>query len=370
MTGIILPDTTAHPPAPDGATPGGQRAARVILGIALILLGLFVLQNFVRALAWAAILAVATWPLYDRVKRHVRTGKHDILLPLLFTVVTTMVVLVPLVLLAVQAGAEARNVADWVRGAREHGVPLPDALSHLPVFQAQVTGWWNQNLAQPEGAQSVLGRLDQELMNVGRTYGGRVVHSAVDFGFTMLALFFLYRDGRPLGQKLLAAANSLFGPHGGRVGRQMVASIHGTVDGLVLVGLGVGVLLGIGYAIAGVPHPLLLGAATAVAAMVPLASWVVLAIAALLALAAGKTVAAGVLAVFGVVVIFCADHFVRPGLIGNATRLPFLWVLLGILGGVETLGLIGLFAGPAIMSALILLWREWVGDATTPPSQA
>ena len=50
-------------------------------------------------------------------------------------------------------------------------------------------------------------------------------------------------------------------------------------------------------------------------------------------------------------------------LIGGATKLPFLWVLLGILGGVETFGLLGLFLGPAIMAALILLWRDWTGDA-------
>jgi predicted PurR-regulated permease PerM len=60
-------------------------------------------------------------------------------------------------------------------------------------------------------------------------------------------------------------------------------------------------------------------------------------------------------------VTFGADHFVRPVLIGGATKLPFLWVLLGILGGVEVWGLLGLFLGPAIMAALMMLWREWAG---------
>jgi len=61
------------------------------------------------------------------------------------------------------------------------------------------------------------------------------------------------------------------------------------------------------------------------------------------------------------VVVFVADHFIRPVLIGGAIRLPFLWVLLGILGGLETFGILGLFLGPAIMAALISLWREWTG---------
>ena len=68
----------------------------------------------------------------------------------------------------------------------------------------------------------------------------------------------------------------------------------------------------------------------------------------------------------GFVTTFIADHFIRPVLIGGATRLPFLWVLLGILGGVETWGLVGLFMGPAIMAALVLLWREWIGAQRGP----
>ena len=53
-------------------------------------------------------------------------------------------------------------------------------------------------------------------------------------------------------------------------------------------------------------------------------------------------------------------------LIGGATRLPFVWVLLGILGGVTAFGLLGLFLGPAVLAALILLWREWVGSEQGP----
>jgi predicted PurR-regulated permease PerM len=93
--------------------------------------------------------------------------------------------------------------------------------------------------------------------------------------------------------------------------------------------------------------------------MIPFGAPVVFGAAALLLLAQGKMLAAAILFVFGMAVGFIADHAIRPALIGGATRLPFLWVLLGILGGVETFGLLGLFLGPAIMAALSLLWREW-----------
>jgi predicted PurR-regulated permease PerM len=257
-------------------------------------------------------------------------------------------------------------IADWVRDVRENGAPAPDWLQHLPILREQALNWWNANIGTPEGARALLGRLDRDdALRMGRELGTALAHRAVLFGFTLVTLFFLFRDGPRLAEKLLFATRRLFGPGGEPVARQMIASIHGTVDGLVLVGLGVGAILGVGYAIAGAPHPALLGVATAIAAVIPMGAPIVLFLAAGLVAAAGNTVAAAVLLGVGMAVIFIADHAIRPALIGGATRLPFLWVLLGILGGVETFGLLGLFLGPAVMAALILLWREWTQDATT-----
>jgi predicted PurR-regulated permease PerM len=123
------------------------------------------------------------------------------------------------------------------------------------------------------------------------------------------------------------------------------------------------------YLLLGVPHPLLLGAVTAVAAMIPFGAAVLFGIAALLLLAQGAVGGAIAVVVAGLLVVAIADHFIRPVLIGSATRLPFLWVLIGILGGVETLGLLGLFVGPATMAILIMLWREFI-DGPLPPSPA
>jgi predicted PurR-regulated permease PerM len=127
------------------------------------------------------------------------------------------------------------------------------------------------------------------------------------------------------------------------------------------------VLLGIAYYLAGVPHPTLLGAVTGIAATVPFAAVAVLAAIGLVMLAAGSVSAAIAVVAFGYLVIFVADHFVRPVLIGGATRLPFLWVLLGILGGVETWGLLGLFLGPALMAAVMLIWRDWTNPDGAAP---
>ena len=93
--------------------------------------------------------------------------------------------------------------------------------------------------------------------------------------------------------------------------------------------------------------------------MIPFAAPVVYSLAGLYLLAVGNTVGGIVILVFGSVLLFVADHFVRPFLIGGAARVPFLLVLLGILGGLQTMGFLGLFLGPAVMAALVALWREW-----------
>lgn len=341
-----------------------QGSARIALSLALTALGVWILHAFLPALVWALILGIALWPLYARAERRFPPGRHNLLLPALFTGVVALVFLVPFVVLAVQAGREAHDVLDFVRQAEKTGIPVPDVLSRLPFGAAQVSAWWGENLSHPSAGSEILHRLDNSsLIDLSRNVGRQVVRRAVLFGFCLVALFFLFRDGHLLAAQALAACDRMFGPRGERVGRQMVASVHGTVDGLVLVGLGEGFLLGVVYYFAGVPHPVLLGALTAVAAMIPFGAPVIFGIAALLLLAAGAVVPAVVVVAAGVVVTFVADHFVRPVLIGGTTKLPFLWVLLGILGGVETFGLLGLFLGPAVMAALVLLWRDFTQGA-------
>ena len=346
-----------------------QSVARIVLAVALVALGGYILQGFLRSLLWAGVLAIAVQPLYARARRRFPPRGHDVVLPLLFTIGATLLFVVPLALILVQFGREAAVAAHWLETVRNEGVAAPAWLGRLPILRDQAAAWWQANLADPAGAEALLGRVPRgNALQFGRSFGLAVLHRAVQFGFTVVTLFFLFRDGPWLADKMLLACRRLFGPEGEPVARQMVASIHGTVDGLVLVGLGEGIALGIGYVIAGAPHPALLGAATAVAAVIPMGAPIVLALASALVLAAGNTIAAVILLAVGLAAIFVADHTIRPVLIGGATRLPFLWVLLGILGGVETFGLLGLFLGPAVMAALILLWREWTKDARSAPS--
>ena len=65
---------------------------------------------------------------------------------------------------------------------------------------------------------------------------------------------------------------------------------------------------------------------------------------------------------WGLLAISWIDNIVRPLVISNATSIPFLLVLFGVLGGVVAFGLVGLFVGPVILAVLMAVWREWMAE--------
>ena len=355
----MAPPDDALPPLPSA------RVTRLLFGGALAALGLWILWDFVPALVWAIVFAVATWPLYRSFLKLVAGGRapgHAA--PLVFTLALGLVFLVPLGLMAIELGREALVVARLLPSIAEQGLPTPDWLGAVPYVGHAAQQWWQANLEDPQGAVALLGRLDRGvLIDWTRTIGTQLVRRSTLLIFMLLTLFFLYRDGARLVREVEALVLRLVGPQGRRVGVLMVLAVRGTVNGLVLVGIAEGVILGVAYLVLGVPHPAVMGGLTAVLAMIPFGAPLIFGLGALILLAQSGVTDAIVLAVVGIAVTFVADHFVRPVLIGGAVKLPFLWVLLGILGGLEEFGLLGLFLGPAVMAALVALWREWAAAA-------
>ena len=336
-----------------------QRIARGVAAAFLIVAGIWMLSRFVGALAWAVLIGLAVWPWYERLRERTSGRAGDIGAPLLCTLVVAAVVFVPLVYGLVEAGHEARVLAHWFAQLRGGGMPMPEWIGRLPLVGAAAADWWTNHVADQVQLEALIGQLDPEAaFGLGRRVGAVVVQRFVTLCFTVVTLFFMLRNGAELAERTLGIARNAFGEAGERYLLHIVAAIRATVNGLVLVGIGEGVLLGIAYAIAGIPHPALLGLVTGVTAMIPFAAPIVFGLASVFVLAAGHSAAAIALFCFGSAVLFVADHFIRPALIGEAVSLPFLWVLLGILGGLETIGLIGLFVGPALMAALMSIWRD------------
>lgn len=314
------------------------------------------LWRFLPALAWAVVLAIATWPLRQILMDR---GFGKTAAASMLTALLAVALVLPLIWLGLQAAHERGVILEWITQMRQNGLPTPQWLAHLPFIGSTLASWWQTNLAEPGGPGTLIRHANTTgVVTLTRRVGLEVVRRLTILVFSLLTLFFLYRDGDSVMDEARAIADRVFGPVGGELGKKAVTAVRGTVNGLVLVGLGVGVILGFAYAATGLPHAALLGLITAMLATVPFGAPLVFIAGALYLFVTAHAAAAIALLVIGTVVTFAADHFVRPLLIGNSTRLPFLWVLLGIFGGLEAFGLVGLFLGPAIFAVLIAIWRE------------
>jgi predicted PurR-regulated permease PerM len=351
--GSAVPDSTVESISARSPRQLGQLA----LICALLALGTWVIWDFLPALAWAVVVAIAIWPLleHSRLRQWSRTAAAAEA-----TLLIGVVVIAPLIVLGIEVGREAVTTVQWIREAERGGVPAPEWLAQLPLIGGYVTDWWTANLSEPLGAANFLGRIDRNwLIEWTRILGVQLFRRLTILVFTFLTLFFLFRDGERLVKQASVVVDRFFGTTGTRLGPQVLVAVRATVNGLVLVGFGEGILLGIAYAFCGLPRPVLLGALTGVLATVPFGAPLVFGLGALFLFSQSQSAAAIGLLAFGSFVVFVADHFLRPILIGGAARLPFLWVLLGIFGGLESFGLLGLFLGPTIMAVLLALWREW-----------
>jgi len=347
-------------PAIAAPEPPSQQRARFVVATAFVVLGLWVLHDFLPALAWAVVLSIALWPLYERLLLIFPERSGRIIAPLLLTLSVGVVFATPLVLLGIAIAHESHVLIQLIISARHNGLAVPQWVGDLPLVGPSIADWWRTNLTDPTMAEALFGQINPRMFaESAREYGGEAVRRLVIFLFTLLTMFFLFRNGSVVATQLRGLSDRVLGKRGESIARHMIDAVHGTVNGLVLVGLAEGVVIGAVYVAAGLPYPASVGAVTGVLAVIPFGAAVVYTVAALYMLSIGKTLSAAIIYAAGSVVVFIADHFIRPVLIGGAARLPFLWVLLGLLGGLETMGIIGLFLGPAIMAALIALWRDW-----------
>lgn len=187
---------------------------------------------------------------------------------------------------------------------------------------------------------------------------GRVFSGAVGLVFKtlimLLALFYLFRDGKLL-RSFVVGLSPLANEYDEQILKRLEDAISSVVKGKLLIVFIQGVLAAIGFALFNVPHPLLWGAVTALAALIPAigVALVFVPVAVYLFFTVGTLSAVGLLlfAVFVGVI----DNVLGPLLYERGLRLhPFL-ILLSVLGGIVFFGPIGFLAGPVTLSLLFAL---------------
>ena len=348
---------------PENVTVAQKSAQYVLIG-ALVLAGAWMLRHFIPALCWAVVLAIATASVYDHWRGKFRGKRRDVWAALTFTVIVGAVLLVPLIYGGVVAGREAISLArEFAASAGSGPPPLPSWLTQTPWVGRWIHDSWVEYFG-PGGGAPPGGRVhaNPALIEWTRVVGMQVARRIVTLAFTLLTLFFVYLNSDRLSIQVPKMFRGIFGSPVDRLLRRVVSAIRAAVDGIVFVAVGEGAIMCGVYALAHAPHPILSGAITGVFATIPFAAPLVFGTVAVVLVMRGSIAAAVVVAVAGILVLFIADHFVRPVIIGEGAKLPFLWALLAVLGGVESFGLVGLFIGPALMAALLSLWRGWVEE--------
>jgi predicted PurR-regulated permease PerM len=325
--------------------------------IAVILAGaVYTVRDLLPALAWAAVLAIGLWPIHLAIQSRLKCSGQ--LSALGLTCAVALVFILPITFLSIKAAADIGPLVQWVSDTSQNGLPAPDWLNLLPFGRDEVISWWNNHLATGGALKQTYTTLQHTpSLQHGQILALHVAHHVTLILLTIVTLFFFLKDGAKLAARGQELSRQLIGPTGEEVFTQITNSIRGTISGLVLVGLGEGIVIGISYFVVGLTYAPLLTIITAVAAMLPFCALIVVGIAALIALEQSQIAALSIVA-YGCAVIFVADHFVRPKLIGGSTKIPFLLVLFGILGGLESWGLIGLFVGPALMAVVTMFWQQ------------
>jgi predicted PurR-regulated permease PerM len=333
------------------------------IAVTVVFLALWVARDFLVALIWAGVIAITTWPFYVRFAQLISGRPSSLLASLLFTCIIGLVLLIPIVLTVRQVAQGSDAFVHVLNRLRESGVVVPAWLAQLPIAGEYLDLWWRANLSNPEALKEWLRGVNIENLTTWTgTLGGALLHRLFLFAITLIALSLMLRDGIWLADRSVVTARRLLGNPGTRLIGKIADATRATVNGTIAAAIVKGAVVGIAYVMMGVPHPLLFSAMTIVLAMVPLGAWVALAAASLTLVVQDGTLLAPVgLFVFGAAVLLIGDNFIQPALIGGSAELPFLLVLIGILGGMQSFGLVGLFLGPVIMAALLTVWREWIG---------
>ena len=343
-----------------------RRLLLALLLVGLALLCLLILTPFVSPIVWGSILAYASWPLYRRL-RHLLHRLHT-LPALLMTILIGCAVILPVLWILVLVQRELLGAYQMLTRYLADGPhAIPGFLANIPWVGSQLQQMMDRYRTDPtEITQALSAWTLGSAKNIGGILGS-VGRNVVNLSLTLLTLFFFFRDGYTIVRQSDHVIKRFFAD---RIDRYVITAgkmMRAVVYGLLITSLIQGVLAAIGYWIVGLSAPVLFGFLTGVLSIVPLVGtaivWVPLAI---WLLSTGHVWQGVVLLAWCAILVYPADNVLRPMLISSATRVPFLLVMFGALGGLDAFGLVGLFIGPVLLATGLALWREWSEQVAAP----
>lgn len=343
--------------------------ARALL-LLILAAGAYFFSGFIVPVLAALIIGFASWPLHRRVVAW--CAGHTAMAATLSLLIVIAVLVVPMSLGLHYALQEASNAITWLLQANRVGAPAPEWIEALPVVGSRLAEYWREHLGEPQALGAWIEILSGEhLANIYRTLltaTRDLANLALTVLFMLITLFFVYKDGARLSAQLDVVGERVLPLRWQRFSRVVPTTVSATVTGMGLIALGEGVVLGLAYWIVGVPSPVLLGAITGLLALIPGGAPLAFTMVSLYLIGSGETAAGIALFAWGSIELFIVDKTLRPRLVGGPVKLPFLPTFFGLVGGVKTMGLVGLFVGPVLMALLVAIWREWLHGAESMPA--
>ena len=341
----------------DGAARGaGLIVARVLVGLALFAATLWVLQPFLVPAAWAAITAYVTWPIYARLRAWT---KRPALTAALLTFVLAAIVAIPVGWLLVVLATEATGVATRLQEWAAQGAPFPDWVTTRPWLETRVQELRESPLFGQAAVSEWVSRYGSDLSLRAVSLTGGIARNLFEFVLTTVVLFALYLDGERIGVQVRRLATLLLPSEDPGLVDHVGAIVRAVVFGLLGTAIVQGVLAGIGFWVLDVPSAVFLGFATVLSALLPGGPALIWGGTCIWLYAEGRVGATIGLGIYGALVVSTVDNVLRPILISGSTSIPFMLVLLGVLGGLASMGLLGMFVGPVLLAVGFGLLAEF-----------
>jgi predicted PurR-regulated permease PerM len=351
--------TSTSSPSADSQSELIRRLVSVLMVALLAGTSLWILAPFLPSFVWGATIAVATWPLLERLQA--RFGGRRGPAAAVMTLVMLLAFFGPLLLLVTSLLDHAGDVANWGAELARTGLPPAPAWVHgLPFVGAKLSAKW-ASLAAMNGddlvaaAKPHLAQASSWLL----AKAGGLLMLTLQFFLTAILTTILFLRGEQVGAVAVALARKLAGDSGVELMVLAGRSVRGVALGVVVTALIQTVLSGLMLFATGVPGVGLLSGAVLVLCLAQVGPLPVLAAAVGWLYWTGHPTAGTVLLV-ATLVITTLDNFLRPMLIKRGANLPLLLVFAGVIGGMLSFGVLGIFVGPVILAVMHTLLGAWV----------
>jgi len=323
-----------------------------VLGYALVL----IFTPFFGAMTWAAFLAFLLYPL--NVRWRSRLGGPGIAAGLL-TVLAPVTILLPLSGLSVEFVSQISGLLQKLQQAtKQWDIKSFSDLQQFPLI-ARGNQWLQSHAGvSAEQLQGWLVSGTQQVLQRAAGFSGSFFLGALDslfsFAIMLFLLYFFLRDG----DVMITRARSLIPldeARKERLFRQLGNVTRAIVFGTSMTALAQGLLIGLGFAIADLPSPVVFGVLAALLSMLPVGGAAFVWGPAALWLFFDGRWGYGIFMLAWGLMLGGLDNVLRPMLISGRAKISALAVFVGVLGGIPAFGAIGVIAGPVVLCLVLAL---------------